>query len=339
MSDLIFDYNHRNLYKKNRVKISFPLNTMYNTVQGWHSKTSISFYKDKEHQNLFLNGNIDYGFSDKQLRAEGLFSYRFNDKANSILSIKTGRVITEFNDPYSTSPLFNTLSTLIFEENNAKFYDKYFTSFSFKEEVINGLLLKAKLSYERRIPLYNTSKVTLFDWKDTAYTANNPLNPNNFNESIIEKHNLFKLSINTILSIGQKYKILPHKKVHIESHYPKLKINYTKGISNKDSNYNFDYFEAGLFQRFNINNKGLFIYNIKSGLFLNQKQLSFVDYKHFDITQAHVSLVKDYTNYFALLSAYSYSTNNKYVEFHIEHQFDGFLLQKIPLINRDFNIN
>jgi len=134
--------------------------------------------------------------------------------------------------------------------------------------------------------------------------------------------------------IGQKFLLFPTQKINLSTAYPKLQINYKKGISFSNIKYNFDYIEGRIFQRFQISNKGTFSYNIKAGTFLNKNQLSFIDYKHFDITQVHISLVKDYTNHFALLPSYAYSTNKKFAEFHAEHQFKGYLLDKIPLIKK-----
>lgn len=333
-SDLVFDYNHRNLYKHNRFKISFPLNTMYNTVQGVHSTLGFSYFKDRKHQNYNIKTLVNYGFSDKQLRGSSSFNYRFNDKVNSILSIYIGRKLTEFNDPYSTAPLFNTLSTLFFEENNSKYYDKYFSELNYHQELFNGFFLNAKLSYEKRKPVFNHSYFTFFNWKDAVFTSNNPLQPNNFNNTAIKPHNMFKINIKATFKIGQQYLLYPNRKINLETHYPKLSLQYIKGVSSNEQKYNFDYLETRLFQNFKMGNKGVFAYNFKIGKFINKKELSFIDYKHFDITQVHVSLVKDYTNHFALLPAYDFSTQNPFAELHIEHQFKGYVLNKIPIINK-----
>ncbi len=333
-SDVFFDYNHQNLYHKNRFKISFPINVMFNTIQGWHTTAKFTYYKDKNHQNYQISSKINYGFSDKKIRFVNRFLYRFNDKKNSILQVSFGKQLTEFNDPYSTAPLFNTLSTLLFEENNSKYYNKNFSEISYKQEVLNGLFLNTKISYEIRKPEFNHANFVFINFKDTHYTSNNPLEPDNFTKAAIEKHQMTKLETGLTYKIGQKFLLFPTQKINLSTAYPKLQINYKKGISFSNIKYNFDYIEGRIFQRFQISNKGTFSYNIKAGTFLNKNQLSFIDYKHFDITQVHISLVKDYTNHFALLPSYAYSTNKKFAEFHAEHQFKGYLLDKIPLIKK-----
>ena len=39
-------------------------------------------------------------------------------------------------------------------------------------------------------------------------------------------------------------------------------------------------------------------------------------------------------NNFGLLEYYRFYTNNRYTEAHLEHNFNGYLLRKIPLINK-----
>ena len=39
-------------------------------------------------------------------------------------------------------------------------------------------------------------------------------------------------------------------------------------------------------------------------------------------------------NSFGLLDYYKFSTNDKYAEMHVAHNFNGFILGKIPLINK-----
>lgn len=332
-TDLVFDYNYRDLYKKNRFKVSFPFNIMFNTVQGWHAKSMVSYFKDNKTNNYSVSTILNYGFADTQTRITGHVNYQFNDK-KSLLNTNFGRQLTEFNDPYSTAPIFNTITSLLLEENNSKFYDKYFAEINYRQEIINGLYFKTKVSFESRKPVFNQSNFKLINWKGVEYSSNNPLEPVNYNSPVINKHDIFKLNLDATITFNQKHILIPNNKINLPSNYPKLNLNYTKGISLNEKKYNFDYIEARVFQNFKVRNKGVFAYNIKAGQFINKDNLSFVDYKHFDITQVHVSIRKNYTNHFALMPLYGFSTNNQFTEAHAEHNFNGYVLRKIPYINK-----
>ncbi|MFO0434214.1 MAG: DUF5686 family protein, partial [Sphingobacteriaceae bacterium] len=59
------------------------------------------------------------------------------------------------------------------------------------------------------------------------------------------------------------------------------------------------------------------------------------DYKHFSGNQTIIANT-DYLNSFKLLPYYGLSTKNWYAEFHTEHHFNGFIFNKIPLVNKLF---
>lgn len=58
-----------------------------------------------------------------------------------------------------------------------------------------------------------------------------------------------------------------------------------------------------------------------------------MDYRHFSGNQTIIAST-DYLNSFKMLPYYTYSTNKYYAEAHVEHHFNGFIFNKIPLIKR-----
>ena len=63
-----------------------------------------------------------------------------------------------------------------------------------------------------------------------------------------------------------------------------------------------------------------------------------MDYHHFNGNQTHVGN-SNYLNKFNNIPYYSMSTNDRYAEFHTEHDFKGYILNKIPLLNKlNFNL-
>ena len=64
-----------------------------------------------------------------------------------------------------------------------------------------------------------------------------------------------------------------------------------------------------------------------------------MDYQHFNGNQINVSQEGNYTNVFNNLGYYDLSANNRYLEMHAEHDFNGYILGKIPLLNKlNFNL-
>ena len=69
------------------------------------------------------------------------------------------------------------------------------------------------------------------------------------------------------------------------------------------------------------------------GLFINAEGISLVDYQHFNANQTRIGF-GSYVGAFNLMPYYNFSTNENYAEFHAEHDFQGWFLGKIPLINK-----
>ena len=123
-----------------------------------------------------------------------------------------------------------------------------------------------------------------------------------------------------------------------ESKFPTLTLDLEQTFAASDAAYNFTQVAAQLKQEFDISNKGNFGYTLRGGTFFNADDIGFVDYQHFQGNQTRVQLDGRHLNGFNLLPYYDFSTNTSYFEGHVEHNFKGFVLGKIPGI-RALNAN
>lgn len=339
----ILGYTYQNSYKKYSLGFDLPLSgVQFNTIQGYTVKTNIFFYKNYDDYKRFFraNANLQYGFSDKRLRATGSLSYKFNDINRAYVTLSGGITTTQFNPANPIRPFVNSISTLFFEDNYMKLYDKSFLQLNYSEELFNGLRLFSSLVYERRSPLYNTTDQVWYPQTDKDYTSNNPLNEDTYGIAPFQTHNILKANITARINFGQEYLSYPDSKFNLRNDkYPTLALSYEKGFGATNNDYNFDQVKARLYQSFNIANKGRFRYNLRAGKFFNADDIAFMDYQHFNGNQTHISTSGNYTNVFNNLDYYSGSTNDAYFEAHTEHDFNGFILGKVPLLNKlNFNL-
>ncbi len=330
-------YTYSNTYKKSYLDISSPLgNLNFNTVQGWNSSIRVNYFKTLDEKGRWFNTgmNFNYGFSDKKLRPTAYFSYKWNNITRPILRFSGGVTTQQFNAKNPISNIHNTISSILFERNYKKIYEKTFANVSFSRELTNGIRFNTSLEYADRKPLVNTTNYSMRNIKDRTYSSNDPQNPANFSPSF-NQHQMWTFNAGASINFGTKYLSYPDSKFTVYNNkYPSLYFGYIKTFGSGDSKRHSDRIYGQLRQRFSLGNLGNTQYRINGGVFLEKKDIPFMDYAHFNGNKLSISPGSGNMNHFNLLDYYDYSTNDKYAQFHGEHNFKGFLLGKIPLINK-----
>ena len=338
LGDLLLGYNYSNSYKKFNVGFAPALQTIaYNTVQGWNLDTQVFLNKrwgQNDEKSLNLRTDLNYSFSDDRLRPFGTLRYRWNQITYPSLSLRAGVRTVQFNPSEPITPLLNTSFSLMAEENFMKLLEKREIALSYSEEVTNGVRLYATLGYEERVPLVNTTDQAWFPKDDRRLTPNDPFT-NLAGVSSFVQHDMLRADLTLRFRFGQTYLTYPDRRfTQGTDKYPTLFLSYQGGINSSVDEYNFTELSAMLTQAFDIGNKGRFAYRVKGGTFLDSENISTVDYQHFNGNQTNVTDGGSYLNSFQVMPYYAYSTNEDYVEAHIEHDFQGWILGKVPGVNR-----
>lgn len=343
ITDILFGYTYRNSWKNRNFSLSAPVAGIgFNTVQGWNTDFRISYTQrtgDDQENYWRIYSDIDYGLSEDRLRLSGGFVKKFNNFNKAFLRISGGVSGNQLNSREPIAPLLNTITTIFFERNYMKLYEKKFAKIGYGRDAFPGLTLFGEIGWENRSPLVNNTDHVFIDRSDVQYTSNNPLQPEESGSFPFDEHSVFKFNLNANISFGQKYMSYPNGRYYVsESKYPGLKLGWEKSFAGNDEKYNYDLFKAEINQSLKLGNKGEFRYQINGGLFSNAEDISLVDYRHFDANQTRIGF-GSYVGKFNLMPYYEYSTNQNYAEFHAEHNFEGWVLGKLPLINKlNFNL-
>ena len=337
--DIFTGYTYKNSKKKWRFSYQGIVtieSLKFNTVQGYNFDSGFSYQKRNDENGKFttISSTFNYGFAEDRLRVKGNYYHRFNNQNNAYISASGGSSVSQFNGNEPISAIVNSVSTLFFKNNFMKLYNKEFVDINYGREVANGLFISGKLLYENRRALLNNTDYTVVKNND-IYSSNDPLQPLNFTSTPFNPHHVFKFQLGTRIRFGQKYISRPDGKITIQNDdYPILSVNYEKAFGGTHKNYHYDFISAAIDYSKTIGNKGDFGLRFKTGKFFNAENISFVDYKHFNGNQTHVNLMNNSLNAFNLLPYYSHSTNDAYLETHIEHNFKGYIMNKIPLLNK-----
>lgn len=335
----LMGYTYKNSYKQWSIGYDGPLmHFNFNTVQGYNSNMGLNFRKwyDENQTNILSTSlNADYGIDEDRLRVSGYILRNFNLKDRLRLWVMGGSKINQFNSSEPISPIINTVSTLFFERNYMKLYELNYGRLGYSQEVFNGLHITASVGYENRQPLFNNTDYVTIPHDGINYTSNNPLAPNDFENAAIAEHNIVKSVLSARINFAQKYYTNPDMKFNMsENKFPTLTLGVENGTAPTESKYDYTHFQGSLNQSLSLGNKGEVYYNFKAGTFKNGEGISFVDFKHFNGNQTRVGTSPNYTNVFNLMPYYKFSTNKSYFEGHIEQDFRGWILGKIPGINQ-----
>ena len=336
---LITGYTYKDTYHKWSFTYKGVLDLTslgFNTVQGWNLDSGFSFLKRNEENGKFtsINSTFNYGFAEDRLRINATAYHRFNTTNYNAISISGGSSINQFNASNPITNLVNSVSTLFFKDNYAKYYNKEYAKIGYSQNILNGIFINGSLEYSARKPLFNNTDYVLIK-NDKDYTSNNPLLPYDNSIPAFEKHNLMKANIGTRIRFGNKYITRPDGKINLPNNdYPTLSFAYEKGFAGNKKDYNYDLISGMVDYDKTLGNKGDFAIRLKAGKFFNADNISLVDYKHFNGNQTHIGTTDKYLNVFNMLPYYSNSTNDAYIETHMEHNDKGFIMNKIPLLNK-----
>ena len=334
-------YTRKNSFKKNQFRFDGLVNLgsgSFNTVQGWNLDSGFGYRnwknEEKEGKLFDISSNFNYGFAEDRLRVTGNIYYKFNNQNYAYVSVSGGSKISQFNANNPISSIVNTISTLFFKDNYAKFYGKEFAAIQVGQDVANGINLNARLEYQQRKPLFNNTDYTLIK-NDDLYLSNNPLNPLSDLLPGFAPHHLTKLNVFSKITFGNEYISRPDRKLNVgNDKFPTLYLGYEQTFAASETNLQYQLVTARVKHDFSFNNKGALSANVRAGKFFNAKDIAFIDYKHFNGNQTHIGTTDQYLDVFNLMPYYTNSTNDSYLESHAEYNDNGFFMNKIPLLSK-----
>ena len=323
---LIGGYSYRNSKKFSSLTFNSPLSDFsVNTVQGWNGSLGLSYNKgfDKNYsKSLNIDGKAEYSFSEKQWRPELRISYRANRLNNLRFQLSGGKTVQQINRVEPITDRLNFIMTMFFRRNYMKLYDKEYIRVAMTRDIANNFFLRASLDYEDRSTLNNTWDGGLFYKDSRTFTDNIP----NF-----EPHQALIFRASLRIKIGEKVWRYPDRKFRVGSAWPTFWVNYKKTLAWMGGDVEYDLLYASIYDNFNLGIVGNSSIYAVGGDFVGGDANQFIDYFHFLGNQTHIGYPSNYDTRFLLLPYYSNSTNGGFYQIHFQHNFNGYLLNKLPL--------
>lgn len=304
----------------------------YNTVEGYGFNVAVKYKKIYEAQHsLTIVPDVRYGFTDRVFNSNVFADYIYNPFRQASVYGRVGSDFLDLNNQGTISPFLNSLTTLFSGDNYLKLYQSKFIMAGTTGEVANGVLLNGQFEYAERHSLFNNTLHTFN--KDSVYlTSNNPLDP--FGDTpLFPAYRALVFQGSATFTFDQQYKITSAGKFIMPNPYPRVRLNFREGIPELGSVVNYSFVSVDVFQdRVNMGIYGYSAYFVSAGFFPNKRSLYYPDYMQFSGGQSF--FFNAYLGGFHFLNYYTYSTDHPYFEAHLEHNFCGFFLSHVPLLNK-----
>ncbi|MEM7549279.1 MAG: DUF5686 and carboxypeptidase regulatory-like domain-containing protein [Bacteroidota bacterium] len=305
----------------------------YNVVEGLVVNARVVYRKDFEDQRYYtFTPEFRYGFSNKRFNSRLTAYYSYNRKKYAFSQFQFGRFVSQYNSENPISEIINTFESLIDERNFMRLYEKWYAKYRHRIEVVNGIVVTGSLEWAQRSELQNTTDFSFIDRSSREFEPNVPGNVE-IDDASFSTNQALILDAEVRFRIRQKYIDRPDRKYNLDSKYPTFFLSYRKGIpSVLSSDVNFDLITARVKDNLDYGLVGKGAYLIKGGAFLNDDELTFVDFYHFNGNRTQFGDFE--LGNFQLLPYYEFSTNDGFISGHYQHNFNGFLFNKIPLARK-----
>ncbi len=245
---------------------------------------------------------------------------------NGRLSLSAGNTVSDHAGRNGTSRYGNTLSTILYAGNTAKFYQKQFASITNQVDLANGLHLTTGFNYEKRNDLENKTSWNLMNKEP------NTNRPHGWDERMPE-HEAYVASIGLQFTPRYYYSVWEGRKQYRRSDYPTFRLRYNKGFAGKSRiNSSFENIETSFFHSIRLNLFSSLFYSAGGGMFLSSEKTYLPDYIHF-MTNEMFLTGKSFNVSFTM-DNYRYATNDKWLQGFVTCQSQYILLKQLPFLQR-----
>ena len=332
-SDILFGYSWNNSWKKFRYSYESPLSTIrFNAVEGMKINIDSKLeWSDSLLRRVVVNPVLEYGFSDKKLKPRIEVNYRYNNEMSGNIMVRAGRQYLQFDKASPITERNNSWNTLLYKVNRMRIHQQDFVGLEWRREVVNSLYIVLKGEYIARSPLDVNTHYSFFE-REKLYAENIPRT--DLSPAVYESNKYVLAGIRVRWRPGQTYSSYPNMRIRRNYSWPELNVEYERGVSRSENFSDFDKIRFSIKDNYvNTNLWGYFRYNLEAGVFPGNRPGYFADFFHPAANELLMPIDPDFT-VFNLMPYYSYSTDRYYFSAHYRHHFNGFIFDRIPLINK-----
>ncbi|AQG80380.1 DUF5686 and carboxypeptidase regulatory-like domain-containing protein [Spirosoma montaniterrae] len=364
VSDFLLSGESFKLAPRTQLVWTSPLSKVdYNTVEGYAIEASLRLNRRASKTDSLKAPRIfqagprwyvgavgRYQFGRNEIVGYGQAGIRFT-KGN--LEASGGRYFVQFNPNNPISPLLNSFTTLLFEQNFMKLYAKNFARLQGDVRTLGDrltLLGSVEIAQRSEVANFKENIRPWINWTNRTFTPNYPLNvelPVN-DEAVVPParavnmptHNALTLDLTARFNLGRiRYRIRNGIRTLIpDDEAPVVTLNYRTGSARQLAGspfpvrtVNYGFVQAGIRQSLETGIRSRLSYALNAGTFITNDQLFFPDFKHFAGNEFWFQQGDPVTT-FRMLPYYQFSTAKRFAEAHVLGEFRKFALTQITVL-------
>ena len=305
----------------------------FNSVDGFTVNQELHLIKNyKPGKSFEISPRVAYAINRKAIMGRLDLRYNYAPRHRGIMELTGGSFSEDFNErDMSISPFINSISSLFFKTNYARYYENRYLRFLNKVDLANGLVGTAKMEWKNIRQLVNSTNFSFING-NMDYKPNLPAN-NELAASHLSDQISAKFGIRLEYTPKYYYKIRNGVKDMSHSDFPTFHFGYEKGVKNfLSSTSDFDYLYAGMNYSVDFSQNSSLSWEVSAGWFANNKQLHFSDFAHV-MTQTTPVLPHEYRHSFYVPGYYAFSTADRFINGFISYKSPLILLKYLPVLS------
>ena len=330
---ILTGYTRTNTYDKSSFTYPSPLSSLrFNAVEGFKADLNFRWQKsDTTFRRWVVEPKLQYGFADKIFKPSIAAEYRYDNFNQGYISFRAGRQNEQFDPRQPVSERGNSWASLWNKRNRIRLFQNNFIELGFRREIYNGVYINIATELTSRKPVEINTQYS-FRKQHILYHENIP-RPDLTPFSLAENQ-YWKNKVSVLIRPAQKYSSYPFYKDRDASDWPNLEIEFESGLPLDQISHQFNKLVFRV-RDINLNLRlyGFASYNIEAGTYIGKRPSYFGDYFHPMGNELLMPISPDLSS-FNLMPYYAFSTNQYYGQINFRHHLNGFVFDKIPLLNK-----
>jgi hypothetical protein len=290
-----------------------PLIGQFNAfgVGGWRwTPFAFGTKRFENDQMLSITGRLNYGLTNTDTKGTLGATYTYAPLRNASWTVNVGNDYQQITQSVDLTGLFA----------RSNFIEKTFTEVYHRYEWFNGFYTRLGFEYSKRESIEN------LDLGNDIFGSLTPPQP-------FETYTVGQISAEILVRPYQRYYLKGKRKIVLSSKWPDFRVVFKQGIPNfLNSDVRYSKYEFIVEDYVPSNRLGFSHYRVASGGFLNDPStVRFIEYKWF---RGGDYLLYTHPLYTFQNLPETFATPEVYFMANATHHFEGFLLNRVPLIRR-----